>query len=137
MLVGSANWCITLGRFDIHYAVSTLGRYSAAPKEGHMKVMLRVFGYLKHHMKRQIIFNTEEPEFDKIDSIKQNWSELYPDAQEELPPDMPIPKGKSLKITTYFDADHAHDLETRRLVTGVVILPTRHLSSSIARGRLL
>ena len=44
MLVGSANWCVTLRRFDIHYAVSTLGRYSAAPKEGHMKVMLRILG---------------------------------------------------------------------------------------------
>ena len=121
MLVGSVNWCVTLGRFDIHYAVSTLGRYSAAPREGHMKVMLRDFGYLKYHMKRQIIFNTKEPELDKVEKVKQNWSELYLDAKEEYPPNMPTPKGKSLKITTYFDADHAHDVETRRSVTGVII----------------
>ena len=54
MLVGSANWTVTLGRFDVHYGVSTLGRYSFAPREGHLKAMLRLFGYLKHHMKRQI-----------------------------------------------------------------------------------
>jgi hypothetical protein len=34
---------------------------------------------------------------------------------------MPVTKGKSVHITTYFDADHAHDLETRRSVTGVMI----------------
>ena len=113
---------MTLGRFDVHFAVSTLGRYSAAPRQGHVKAMLRVFGYLKYHMKRQILCNTEEPEFDKAKMVKHYWSELYPDAKEEYLPDMPTPKGKSLKITTYFDADHAHDLETRRLVTGVVIL---------------
>ena len=93
-----------MGRFDVHYAISTLSRYSAAPREGHMKVMLRVFGYLKHHMKMQIIFNTKEPELDKVERVKQNWSELYSDTKEKYPPDMPTPKGKSFKITTYFDA---------------------------------
>ena len=107
MLVGSANWCVTLGRFNIHYAVSTLERYSATPREGHMKVMLKVFGYFKHHMKRQIIFNTKEPELDKVESIKQNWSELYPDAKKDYSSSMLIPKGKFLKVTTYFDADYA------------------------------
>ena len=35
---------------------------------------------------------------------------------------MPLPKRKAVKITTYFDADHAHDLETRRSVTGIMIM---------------
>ena len=50
-LLGSANWIITLGRFDIHYAINTLSRYSMAPREGHMKAMHRVFGYLKYKQK--------------------------------------------------------------------------------------
>ena len=36
-LLGSANWIIILGRFDIQYAVNTLSRYSNAPREGHLK----------------------------------------------------------------------------------------------------
>ena len=91
MLVGSANWTVTLGRFDVHYAVSTLRRYSTAPKQGHMKAMLRVFGYLKHHMKRQILCNTKEPDLNKVELAKQNWLELYPGAREKYPPDMPRP----------------------------------------------
>ena len=121
MLIGSANWAVTLGRFDIHYAVSTMGWYSQAPREGHLKAMLRVFGYLKHHMKRQIIYNVSKPDHSNVVLPKQNWKELYPDAVEELPADMPEPKGEPVIITTNFDADHAHDLETRRSVTGVLI----------------
>ena len=38
-LVGSANWIITLGWFDIAYAVSTLSRCTMAPRTGHFKAM--------------------------------------------------------------------------------------------------
>jgi hypothetical protein len=31
-LIGSANWIVALGRFDIAYATSTLARYSAVPR---------------------------------------------------------------------------------------------------------
>ena len=85
ILVGSANWTVTLGRFDVYYAVSTLRRYSAMPRQGHMKAMLRVFGYLKHHMKRQILCNTKEPDLNKVEVVRQNWSKLYPDAREKYP----------------------------------------------------
>jgi hypothetical protein len=42
-LNGSANWIITLGRFDIAYATSALARYSMAPREGHFKAMQKIF----------------------------------------------------------------------------------------------
>ena len=51
-----------------------------------------------------------------------NWSEFYPDAIEQIPEDMPEPKGKIAKITCYVDADHARDAVTRRSVTGIVLL---------------
>ena len=53
--------------------------------------------------------------------IKHTWTEFYPDATEELPPNMPTPKGKPVLLTGYVDADHAHDLVTRRSVTGVLL----------------
>ena len=88
MLVGCANWAVTLGQFDVHYAVSTMGRYNAAPREGHQQAMLRIFGYMKHHQQRQIIYNADMPDHSEVNAVKHNWSELYPGAQEELPPDM-------------------------------------------------
>jgi len=30
-LIGTGNWIITLGRFDIAYAINTLSRYSSIP----------------------------------------------------------------------------------------------------------
>jgi hypothetical protein len=52
-----------------------------------------------------------------------DWTEFYPDAVEELPSDMPTPKvrGDKAKITVFVDADHAHDIVTRRSVTGFIV----------------
>ena len=44
MLIGCGQWAVTLGRFDVMYATQTMARFSAAPKQEHMKRMLRVFG---------------------------------------------------------------------------------------------
>ena len=40
--MGSAQWAITLGRFDIQYATNTLARFAQQPREGHMKRALSV-----------------------------------------------------------------------------------------------
>jgi hypothetical protein len=48
-LLGSANWMVTLGRFDIHYAVNTMAQYTVVPRQGHFLALQRIFGYLKHH----------------------------------------------------------------------------------------
>ncbi len=44
MVIGCLNWIVTLGRFEIHFAASTLARYSTFPREDHLKAALRVFG---------------------------------------------------------------------------------------------
>ena len=56
-LIGSANWLITLGRFDIHYATNTLSRFGMAPYEGHFKAIKRVFSYLKKNPSRKILID--------------------------------------------------------------------------------
>ena len=50
-MVGSLNWAITLGRFDIQFSVTTMARYSHAPREGDLKAVIRIFGYLKNSIK--------------------------------------------------------------------------------------
>ena len=54
----SSNWSVTLGRFDVYFSVSTMGIYNSAPIKGHIGSMLRIFGYLNHHMKFFRIFDT-------------------------------------------------------------------------------
>ncbi len=121
MLIGSLNWAVTLGRFDVHYAASTMGRYQPAPRDGHLQSLLKAFGYLKYHRKRKLIFDAGFHEVPVENKVETQWGELYPDAKEELPPDMPVPKGNPVQVTTSYDANHAHDLDTRRSVSGILL----------------
>ena len=123
-MVGSANWVITLGRFDIAYATSALSRFSMQPRVGHLKAMRRVFGYLKSHAQGCIVIDPNYRDWSQYESEDfDNWKEFYPDAEEDdKPPKMPQPKGTAARITVYVDADHAHDQLTRRSVTGIVLL---------------
>jgi len=121
MLIGCANWVVTLGRFDVFYATQTLARYNSMPREGHMKAAKRLFGYLKFHKKGRIVIDTTIPTMEKFPpATKFNWTELYPEAKEEFPPDTPPIYGLEIKTHLYFDADHASDMETRRSVTGIL-----------------
>jgi len=55
-------------------------------------------------------------------TMGQYWSEMYPDAVEDIPKDMPKPKGRAATMTTFVDADHARDKVTCRSVSGVLML---------------
>jgi hypothetical protein len=120
-MIGCANWMITLGRYDIQYAVSSLSRFSMFPQDGHLKAMLRVLGYVKYKPNGRLLCDPSEPEY-KIPDKKhmERWKEFYPDACKEVPHNLPEPLGKGAKITVFVDADHAHDQVTRRSVTGII-----------------
>ena len=119
------------------YATRTLARFSAAPKQEHMKRMLRVFGYLKNHSKHGIIVDTRGRIIPTSAEITVNWQEQYLGTAEELPPDMPTPKGKTVNITTYVDANHAHDQVMRRSVTGILLFVNNPQSSGTTQWRHL
>ena len=123
-LLGSANWVITLGRFDIQYAVSTLSQYCIAPRVGHLQALQRIFGYLKEHPRGMILVDSSPPSCRKHGKFHQDcdWSEYYPDAFEELPTHCPMPFGDTVQLTAYVDADHARNTVTRRSVTGIILL---------------
>ena len=48
-------------------------------------------------------------------------TELYPDASQNLPHDMPEPLGSPDNITCFVDADHAGNKVIRRSHTGILI----------------
>ena len=134
-LVGCANWLITLGRFDIAYATNSLSRFSMQPRQGHLNAMVRIFGYLKKWKKGKIMIDPCYPDHSNFETKEYDqWHEFYPDAEEELPDarDMPTPKGPPVRITVYKDADHAHDMLTRRSVSGILLFlnntPVRWIS---------
>ena len=107
-MVGSLNWAISIGCFDIQYATTTMARYSHAPREGHMKAVKRIFGYLKKFSKAKLPIDLELPNHEAFPYDDLNtWQDLYPDAEEETPPDMPKAKGPKVRLTVWVDADHA------------------------------
>ena len=65
------------------------------------------------------VHNIEEQLFTYSDS--ETWKEFYPDTEEKLPPNAPLPRGNSVKLAAYVDADHAGNLMTRRSHSGIII----------------
>ena len=122
MLTGSAQWAITLGRMDIAYATTMPSRFNMCPREGHLFAMKKLFGYLKGHIKGKILFDTRELQIGEVELFDGgNWTQTYGPTTETLPPDMPKPKMKPVKIVIYFDASFACDMVTRRSVTGIIV----------------
>lgn len=72
-----------------------MSRFSMAPREGHLDAMKRVFGYLMKFPKGKIVVNLNYHDHSGI-TVKDfdNWKDFYPDAGQELPPDMPDAFGK-------------------------------------------
>ena len=123
MLVGSAQWAVTLGRADIAFAVSTMARFSAMPREGHLSAMFRLYGYLKGSLKAKIIYDANIPDYSTLLGCQEpDWMEMYPGACEEIDSERdPQPRGAEVVVSAYVDADHARDEVTRRSVTGILI----------------
>ena len=121
MLIGCAQWAVTIGRFDVQYATNTMARFAQLPREGHLKRVLRIFGYLKHHTKHRIKFDLGEPNYSGLKFLEHDWSDMYPNAEEDIPSDTPAPTTDPVKITCYVDASHACDLVTRRSTTGILL----------------
>ena len=122
-LIGTLQWCITLGRFDIATAVMTLSGFRVAPRVGHLERAKRVCGYL-YKMKHGFIrVRTEEPDYSDLPESGYDWERtVYDGAKEEVPSDAPEPKGKRVVLTTYKDANLYHDMMTGKAVTGILHL---------------
>ena len=49
MVIGMLNWIVCIGRMDVAFATSSLSRFTACPRKGHLDRAYRVFGYLKKY----------------------------------------------------------------------------------------
>jgi hypothetical protein len=122
-LIGSLQWVVQLGRFDITTAVMSMSSFRAAPRQGHMDRVKRIVGYL-HKMNSGVIrIRTGQPDYSGIGERTYDWDHsIYAGAKEIIPEDVPTPLGKSVVLTTYVDANLYHDMLTGRSVTGVLHL---------------
>ena len=123
-LIGALQWCVTLGRFDIAVCVMTMSSFRAAPKEGHLERLKRVFGYLRKYPDGAIRFRTGFPPNDDLYLMPEyDWMyTVYGDCSEEIPSDLPPPKGKLVRMTTFVDANLMHCKVTGKSATGILHL---------------
>jgi hypothetical protein len=79
--------------------------------------------YLKTFPKGRVIIDTSYPDHSVYPvEDHSNWMEFYPDAGEEIPKNLHPEKGPRVRMTVYVDAHHAHDLVTRRSITGILVI---------------
>jgi hypothetical protein len=122
-IIGCCIWIIVLGRFDIAYATSATSGFHMLPREGYLKAVKTIFSYLKTFPKGRVIIDTSYPDHTVYPvEDHSNWVEFYPDASEDIPKDLPPEKGPRVRMTVYVDADHTHDLVTRRSITGILVM---------------
>jgi len=102
-LIGALQWTISLCRFDIAAAIMTMGRFRAAPRVGHLDRLKRICGYLYDKPNAAIRFRTHMMDHSQhLDNvIDHDWMySVYGNVTEELPRNMPTPKGKPVQTTT-------------------------------------
>ena len=73
-----------------------------APREEQYNEMQRILGYFKKFPKGHITMDPIYIDWSEFDNeTNEDWSELYPDAEEELPPNMPPPQGRTVQVKCY------------------------------------
>lgn len=122
-LIGILRWAVELGRVDISVEVSLLSSHMALPREGHLNELFHIFGYLKTHHNSEMVFDPSYPDIDENQFQPQDWSATPygSEGKEELPPNMPEPRGQGFVVSAYVDSDHAGDSVTRKSRTGFLV----------------
>ena len=120
-LIGSLQWAVSIGRFDIATAVMSLSSFRAAPRRGHLERAKRICGYLRNLNNAMIRFRTSEPDYSDLPDPVYDWdTSVYGEISEILPEDAPKPLGKPVILTHFVDANLYHDMLTGRSVTGII-----------------
>jgi hypothetical protein len=130
MLIGILVWVVTIGQIDVAHATSSLSRFTACPRKGHLERLLRVFGYLKKRPNRRIVVDSQDPIYKGgEDSLSRDFTKKsgnqYPGALKEINANLPKPLIDKIEITVFVDSDYTHDKVSRRSITGLFIFVGR------------
>ena len=127
--IGMLRWMCELGRIDILHETSILSQYLAAPRMGHLTQAIHIFHYLDRHNRTWMMmdpsrFDVEwHPEKNECSPQERaiQMKEIYVDAEESIPHNIPEARGNEIDINVFVDADHAGNRVTRRSHTGIII----------------
>ena len=138
-LIGIGMWLVCIGRFDIHFTINQLSRFTQEPREGHLEDAIRVFGFVQK-WKNRGVKTAGKPTvsfWDEIDSSRiiypGSMKYYYQDSIFEDLLNAPHPFGFSVEVNIFVDASHADDKLDRKSVTGILIYVGDMLIKSISR----
>ena len=126
-LIGVLRWMVELGRVDIAFEVSVLSQHMAHSRTGHLIQALHIFKYLDTHKENMLNFDPtylELPEpLDPAENLNKKIKSMkcfYPDAEEAIPENALLLRGKEVQINAFVNADHVSNKVTRRSHTGFI-----------------
>ena len=118
-IVGQLQWVVIMGRFDLHAHVVTMSRIRAAPRQGHMDRLKRIYAYAIRTIDYAVRFRTDQPAYSFLAEQDFDWTySVYSDVHEILPNDMPEPLSEAVATTTTMDDNLNHCLATGKSLTG-------------------
>ena len=123
-ITGVLNWLVTLCRIDIAFATMSLQRFCSSPREGHLKLAIEAMGWLKSTPTWRLYINENDlTGFPQVDpTVFSEMAKRYVGIEEIHSTRDQVPLGLGGEITIFVDSDYAHDLVTRRSVTGIIVL---------------
>jgi hypothetical protein len=126
-MVGSLQWLITIGRWDIMTSVMSLSSYRAQPRKGHLEAVKRIYAYVNRTKHYTLKFRVDPPDMSKFDRVSTvTWDKsVYGETEEDIPHDAPEPLGKEVVFIHYFDANLMHDVISGKAVTGCLHLANK------------
>ena len=112
MLLGMLQWLVTICRPDLCNVVASLNRFGACPRETHLDLAVRTFGYLKQVTDpriaidhRPLVFKRTKPQYEKL---IPDFLEDYSHAKEKLDPMFPHSFGPVMESTFLCDSEYGH-----------------------------
>jgi hypothetical protein len=81
-LTGVAQWLIACGRVNISFAVSSLSRFSAAPRLGHCDAAVNTFKFLNNHPEKWILINPLNSRLKQLGSARDRTGKITAQMQK-------------------------------------------------------
>jgi len=115
---------VELGRVDMCLETSLMSSHLALPREGHLAQLFHMFACLKKCRNTEVVFDPSDPAIDELLFELCDWTSTefgHIQGKEELPPNVPQPRGQVFVVRAKVDAGQASDATTRHSRTGFFV----------------
>ena len=123
-LIGILWWIVELGRIDICLEVLMMPSHLAMPRKGHLDQVLHIFTYLCKYHNTELVNDPSDPVVEHDVFEQRDWTSSefgIVQGKDEIPPNMPEPRGQGFIMCAKVDADHASDTITRHSRMGFLV----------------